>query len=92
MVCTVQIIFVEDHELAKVLAKEIPLCLLPKELGGAAELPSAWEKYGRAEIAKALHCCTLQHSKDTILYRTSTAVDRSALWCCQGTGWSSRAP
>lgn len=44
-----QIVFVEDAEITKVLAKEIPLCLLPKELGGQAELPSLWEKYGQTE-------------------------------------------
>ena len=40
----VQIVFVEDAEITNVLSREIPLCLLPKDLGGHAELPSLWEE------------------------------------------------
>lgn len=41
----VQIRFVEDSELSKVLAEEIPPYMLPKEYGGQAELKGYWEKY-----------------------------------------------
>lgn len=40
-----QIRFVQDNELSKVLAEEIPPHLLPKMYGGEAELKGLWDEY-----------------------------------------------